>query len=115
MRCLSSREFCFVFCVSMGGVTTPVLSPTSGALDDQTPIEMRCETANTDIFYTVREFHFWRRRPKPESFSITDGFQVNGKKPEPYQKLGERFTLHYTMPITLSPGRRIIKAVAVLR
>lgn len=41
--------------------------------------------------------------------------QLNGKKPEPFQKYGERFTLKYHRPILLDTGRRTIKAIALSR
>lgn len=36
-------------------------------------------------------------------------------KPEPFQKIGDRFTLKYRRPILLDAGRRTIKAVALSR
>jgi len=41
--------------------------------------------------------------------------KLNGKKPEPFQRIGDRFTLKYERPILLDAGRRTIKAVALSR
>ena len=75
----------------MPAVPAPIISPPNGTINDDTPIEMRAD-GDVDIFYTV-----------------------NGKKPDPFYKGSDRFTLRYVMPITLAPGRRTIKALAVSR
>jgi hypothetical protein len=41
--------------------------------------------------------------------------QVNGSAPDPFQTLGDKFTLRYTKPFTVPAGKRTIKAVAVSR
>ena len=75
----------------MPAVPAPIISPPNGTINDDTPIEMRAG-GDVDVFYTV-----------------------NGKKPDPFYKGSDRFTLRYVMPITLAPGRRTIKALAVSR
>lgn len=50
------------------------------------------ETPDTDIYYTI-----------------------NGSKPEPFQKIGEKCTLKYRGPFTLPAGKRPVKAVAVTK
>eukprot|EP00051_Salpingoeca_urceolata_P015168 m.195507 g.195507 ORF g.195507 m.195507 type:complete len:337 (+) comp18312_c1_seq1:123-1133(+) len=74
-----------------GGLDAPIITPTSDAIDTETPVEMRCAKHCT-IFYTV-----------------------NGRKPNPYQKFGTPYTLKYTGPITLNEGRVAVKAVSVSR
>ncbi len=46
---------------------------------------------------------------------LTSRREINGQKPDPFQRLGERYTLHYKGPILLGIGKRIIKAIAIDR
>ncbi|XP_063683542.1 double zinc ribbon and ankyrin repeat-containing protein 1-like isoform X2 [Bolinopsis microptera] len=57
-------------------------------IDDDTPIELSCDTPNTTIFYTI-----------------------NGEKPVPFDTKS-RWTYTYTGPFLLSAGKRTIKSVA---
>ena len=49
----------------------------------------------------------------------TDGaliyYTVNGTKPNPFQKIGEKFTYRYFKPFVLGPGKRTVKAMATSR
>jgi hypothetical protein len=40
---------------------------------------------------------------------------VNGTKPNPFQKIGEKFTYRYYRPFVLGPGKRTVKAMATSR
>ncbi|KAL5268298.1 hypothetical protein ACHWQZ_G002229 [Mnemiopsis leidyi] len=57
-------------------------------IDDDTPIELSCDTPNTTIFYTI-----------------------NGEKPVPFDTKS-RWTYTYTGPFLLTAGKRTIKSVA---
>lgn len=49
----------------------------------------------------------------------TDGaliyYTVNGTKPDPFQKIGDKFTYRYYKPFVLGPGKRTVKAMATSR
>ncbi|XP_067682776.1 double zinc ribbon and ankyrin repeat-containing protein 1-like isoform X1 [Haliotis asinina] len=74
----------------------PLRAPVPGrsklSIDSATKIEVRTETRDTDIHYTI-----------------------NGTRPNPFQKMGEKCTLQYRGPFTLPPGKQTVKAVAVSR
>ena len=42
-------------------------------------------------------------------------YTVNGTKPNPFQKIGEKFTYRYYKPFVLGPGKRTVKAMATSR
>ncbi len=42
-------------------------------------------------------------------------YTLNNKKPDPFQKYGERYTYKYKLPFTLAPGNVTIKAIAITR
>ena len=52
-------------------------------------------------------------------FTETSGaliyYTVNGTKPDPFQKLGEKFTYRYYKPFILGAGKRTVKAMATSR
>lgn len=54
-----------------------------------TPIELRTETEDTIIYYTI-----------------------NGMKPEPFKQIGIKCTYRYNKPFVLGPGKRVVKAMA---
>lgn len=54
-----------------------------------TPIELRSDTPNTIIYYTI-----------------------NGMKPEPFKQIGVKCTYRYNKPFVLGPGKREVKAMA---
>ena len=58
-------------------------------IDTHTPIELRSETPDTVIYYTI-----------------------NGMKPEPFKQIGIKCTYKYNRPFVLGPGKRIVKALA---
>ncbi|MEO0687305.1 MAG: chitobiase/beta-hexosaminidase C-terminal domain-containing protein, partial [Cyanobacteria bacterium J06649_11] len=62
------------------------------SVDTKTHIEMHSTTKNCLLFYTL-----------------------NGTKPDPFKKIGDKTTYQYTKPITLSAGKRTLKAIAVLK
>lgn len=72
----------------------PLRVPLGGAgrknmIDTHTPIELRSETPNTLIYYTI-----------------------NGMKPEPFKQIGIKCTYKYNRPFVLGPGKRTVKAMA---
>lgn len=62
------------------------------SVNTNTLIEMQTNTKGCVIFYTL-----------------------NGSKPDPFKKIGDKTTYHYSKPITLRPGKRTLKAIAVLK
>ncbi|KAJ8308223.1 hypothetical protein KUTeg_013097 [Tegillarca granosa] len=73
----------------------PLRAPQPGrpklSIDSNTKIELNTESKDADIFYTI-----------------------NGKKPDPFPKVGmEKYTMQYRGPFTLPPGKQTVKAVAV--
>ncbi|ESP01615.1 hypothetical protein LOTGIDRAFT_238231 [Lottia gigantea] len=72
----------------------PLRQPTPGrsklAIDSNTKIEIKSDTRNSPIHYTI-----------------------NGSTPEPFKKIGQKCTLQYHGPFTLPAGRQTVKAVAV--
>ena len=58
-------------------------------IDTHTPIELRSETPDTLIYYTI-----------------------NGMKPEPFKQIGIKCTYKYNRPFVLGPGKRTVKAMA---
>ncbi|BFZ11690.1 hypothetical protein BsWGS_14729 [Bradybaena similaris] len=72
----------------------PLRPPISGrpktSIDSNTKIELKTETPGTDIYYTI-----------------------NGWKPDPFQRTGDRYTMKYLGPFTLPAGKQTVKAVAV--
>ncbi|PVD25450.1 hypothetical protein C0Q70_13106 [Pomacea canaliculata] len=73
----------------------PLRFPSSGlhktSIDSNTKIELRSETKDASIFYTI-----------------------NGTKPEPFQRFGDRCTMEYRGPFTLPAGKQTVKAVALI-
>lgn len=61
------------------------------SIDSNVKIELRTETKGAVIYYTI-----------------------NGNKPEPFQKFGDRCTMQYRGPFTLPAGKQTVKAVAVV-
>ncbi|XP_065833600.1 double zinc ribbon and ankyrin repeat-containing protein 1-like [Oscarella lobularis] len=82
--------------MAAGSVCAPTVVPlrlptrSKQSIDASTPIELRTETQGTDIYYTV-----------------------NGTKPQPFQKLGEKHTYAYKRPFSLLPGKQTVKAIAI--
>ena len=75
----------------------PLRAPITGKLknfiDTHTPIELRTETSNAEIFFTI-----------------------DGSKPNPFAALGtERSTIKYTKPFKLREGKKSVKAIAISR
>jgi len=71
----------------------PVAGKLKNVIDTNTPIELKTETQNAEIYFTV-----------------------DGSKPDPYVPLGvEKSTLKYTKPFKLRVGKRTVKAVGVSR
>ncbi|GFO03818.1 ankyrin repeat-containing protein c20orf12-like protein [Plakobranchus ocellatus] len=72
----------------------PLRPPLSGrpknSIDCNTKIELRTESRDASIYYTI-----------------------NGWKPEPFKKIGEKCTMKYNGPFTLPAGKQTVKAVAV--
>ena len=62
------------------------------SVDTKTPIEMHSTTKNCLLFYTL-----------------------DGTKPDPFKKIGDKTTYQYTKPITLPCGKRTLKAIAVFK
>ena len=58
-------------------------------IDTHTPIELRSETPDTLIYYTI-----------------------NGMKPEPFKQIGIKCTYKYNRPFVLGQGKRTVKAMA---
>ena len=70
----------------------PLRVPVGGRkniIDTHTPIELRSETPDTLIYYTI-----------------------NGMKPEPFKQIGIKCTYKYNRPFVLGPGKRTVKALA---
>ena len=42
-------------------------------------------------------------------------YTLNATKPDPFKKMGPKTTYQFTKPFTLRPGKRTVKAIAVLR
>ncbi|XP_077998885.1 double zinc ribbon and ankyrin repeat-containing protein 1-like [Glandiceps talaboti] len=59
-------------------------------IDTNTNVEIRTDTPDTDIYYTV-----------------------DGTKPDPFQKQGEKTTYRYRRAFLLGEGKRTVKAIAV--
>ncbi|CAG5127368.1 unnamed protein product [Candidula unifasciata] len=70
----------------------PVPGRPKSSIDSNTKIELKTETPGTDIYYTI-----------------------NGWKPDPFQRTGDRYTMKYLGPFTLPAGKQTVKAVAVSR
>ena len=49
----------------------------------------------------------------PETPDTVIHFTLNGARPDPFQRLGEKFTLQYRGPFTLPAGKQTLKVVAV--
>ncbi|XP_062503226.1 double zinc ribbon and ankyrin repeat-containing protein 1-like isoform X2 [Corticium candelabrum] len=83
--------------MTAGSVSVPTIlplrPPTRSKLDidTNTLIELQTDTNGANIYYTV-----------------------NGQKPDPFQKLGERHTDVYERPFTLIEGKQTVKAMALL-
>ncbi|XP_059174678.1 double zinc ribbon and ankyrin repeat-containing protein 1-like [Physella acuta] len=60
------------------------------SIDSNTKIELKTESAGADIYYTI-----------------------NGWKPEPFKRTGEKCTMKYVGPFTLPAGKQTVKAIAV--
>ncbi|KAL8622872.1 hypothetical protein ACOMHN_026993 [Nucella lapillus] len=81
-----------------GSVAAPSIIPLRAPLPGQhksiissnIKIELWTETKDARIYYTI-----------------------NGTRPDPFQKIGDKFTALYRAPFTLPPGKRTIKALAV--
>ncbi|XP_072169179.1 double zinc ribbon and ankyrin repeat-containing protein 1-like [Diadema setosum] len=70
----------------------PVQGKNKNDIDTNTFVELKTATPDTNIYYTI-----------------------NGKKPDPYQQLGERTTFLYQRPFRLTEGKRTVKSVAVAK
>ncbi len=75
----------------------PLRIPSNGKLknviDTYTPIELKSETPNAEIFFTV-----------------------DGSKPDPFTAIGaDRNTIKYSKPFKLREGKKTVKALAVSR
>jgi hypothetical protein len=71
----------------------PVAGKLKNVIDTYTPIELRSETSNTEVFFTI-----------------------DGSKPNPFAALGsEHSTLKYTRPFRLREGNKTVKALAISR
>ncbi|CAD5118152.1 DgyrCDS6888 [Dimorphilus gyrociliatus] len=70
----------------------PIPGQVKNSVDTNTKIELRSETANATIYYTI-----------------------NGDKPEPFQTLGPaaKKTYKYKVPFKLPAGKKTVKAIAV--
>jgi hypothetical protein len=83
--------------MTAGSVSVPTIVPlrlpTGNKLeiDTRTLIELRSDTPGAEIYYTV-----------------------NGNKPDPFQKLGEKHTYVYERPFTLFEGKQTVRAIALL-
>eukprot|EP00048_Salpingoeca_helianthica_P021854 m.14794 g.14794 ORF g.14794 m.14794 type:complete len:853 (-) comp6508_c0_seq1:36-2594(-) len=73
-----------------GRLRAPVVTPANELIDITTKVSIRTASDQVDIFYTI-----------------------NGQVPNPFQVIGEKFTIKYTKPFTLPLGKRAIKAVCV--
>lgn len=73
-----------------GRLHAPVIAPQSELIDVRTKISIRCASDQVVIFYTI-----------------------NGQSPDPFQTIGDKFTIKYTKPFTLPLGKRAVKAVAL--
>ncbi|XP_012946393.1 double zinc ribbon and ankyrin repeat-containing protein 1 [Aplysia californica] len=62
------------------------------AIDSNTKIELRTESAGAVIHYTI-----------------------NGSKPDPFQRIGDRCTMKYHGPFTLPAGKQTVKALALAK
>ncbi|KAK7477462.1 hypothetical protein BaRGS_00031286 [Batillaria attramentaria] len=69
----------------------PVAGTHKTAIDSNTKIELRTETKDAVIYYTI-----------------------NGTKPDPFQKFGDRCTMRYRGPFTLPAGKQTVKAIGVV-
>lgn len=89
--------------MSAGMVSVPVIIPlkapgsgTTGSrkwmINASTLVEVHSNTKDCLLFYTL-----------------------NGSKPDPFKKIGDRTTYQYSKPFTLNPGKRTVKAIAVLK
>eukprot|EP00117_Sycon_ciliatum_P045183 scpid10140/ scgid32507/ Double zinc ribbon and ankyrin repeat-containing protein 1 len=75
----------------------PLRTPDQNSLGKQyittnTPIELKTVTPGAQIYFTI-----------------------DGTRPEPNQRFGQKTTMQYTGPIYLSPGKQMLKAIAVDR
>ena len=62
------------------------------SVDTKTPVEMHSTTKGCLIFYTL-----------------------DGTKPDPFKRIGDKTTYQYTKAINLPPGKRTLKAIAILK
>ncbi|XP_066935629.1 double zinc ribbon and ankyrin repeat-containing protein 1-like [Clytia hemisphaerica] len=62
------------------------------SVDTKTLIEMHSSTKGCIVFFTL-----------------------DGTKPDPFKKIGDKTTYQYTKPITLPRGKRTLKAIAMLK
>ena len=61
-------------------------------IDSNTLIELHSSTKDCVLFYTL-----------------------NGTKPDPFKKIGDKSTYHFIKAFSLQPGKRTVKAIAVLK
>ncbi|XP_055879639.1 double zinc ribbon and ankyrin repeat-containing protein 1-like isoform X2 [Biomphalaria glabrata] len=96
-----ATENWFVFTIikmTAGSIAVPTVIPLrpplpgrpKTSIDSNTKIELKTETVGADIYYTI-----------------------NGWKPEPFKKTGEKCTMKYVGPFTLPAGKQTVKALAV--
>ena len=89
--------------MTAGMISVPVIVPlkapgkiNSGSrkwmITNNTLIEIHSNTSDCLLFYTL-----------------------NGTKPDPFKKIGDKTTYRYTKAFTLKPGKRTVKAVAILK
>lgn len=84
--------------MTAGSIAVPTVIPlrpplpgrSKTSIDSNTKIELKTETAGADIYYTI-----------------------NGWKPEPFKRTGEKCTMKYLGPFTLPAGKQTVKALAV--
>ena len=71
----------------------PIIGKLKNSIDTYTPIELRTETPNAEIFFTI-----------------------DGSKPNPFAAVGaDRSTIKYTRPFRLREGKKTVKALAISR
>ena len=87
--------------MTAGSIAVPSIVPlrmpsygkSKNSIDMCTPIELKSETPNAEIFFTI-----------------------DGSKPDPFSALGaDRNTIKYTRPFKLREGKKTVKAVALSR
>jgi hypothetical protein len=71
----------------------PIMGKSKNAIDTSVPIELKSETPNAEIFFTI-----------------------DGSKPDAFAALGaDRSTIKYTKPFKLREGKITVKAIAMSR